>query len=118
MNPIRHIEFWRSDLARSMEFYGQILGLLGWSRHDANGFACDGTKLYFRERKEKFEDALGPRHICFQAEDQEAVDKVAKLLEVSNVAILHGPEVLHPHGSYMLVFKDPDGYILEIACKP
>ncbi len=117
MNPIRHIEFWISDMERSMAFYGPLFALLGWDHVDANGFSCEGTKWYFRKANFPIQPTLGPRHICFQAANKDTVDKVADLLKSRDGEILHGPEIIHAGGSYMIVFKDPDGYILEVAYK-
>lgn len=117
MNPIRHIEMWASDMKRSIAFYEPLLTLLGWQHIDANGFSCDGTKIYFRELDAQIQKTLGPRHICFQAQSNAIIDEIADLLKQQNAEILHGPAVIHEGGSYMIVFKDPDGYILEAAYK-
>lgn len=116
MNPIRHIEFWVSDLQKSLDFYKELFRVLKWDHVDENGFSKEGTKLYFLEMKNLSDHSgvAGPRHICFQADDKATVDEAAKLPEVAS-RILHGPEVIHVGGSYMLVFRDPDGYILEVA---
>jgi len=119
MAPIRHIEFWISDFRECLDFYKELFATLEWTQVDANGFEKNGTKIYFREHG-KIEVAsvekYGPRHICFQAEDEEIVNAIANIPAVKR-HILHGPGVLHPSGSYMLVFKDLDGYVLEVACK-
>ncbi len=118
MNPIRHIEFWVPDFKKSLEFYKELFCVLEWDQVDENGFSKDGTKIYFMEMKNlaAHDGVAGPRHICFQAQDKSVVDAVAKLPKVKS-RILHGPEVIHTGGSYMLVFKDPDEYILEVAYK-
>ena len=118
MNPIRHIEFWVSDLAKSLDFYKELFRVLEWDHVDENGFSKDGTKIYFLEMKnlQGHTGVAGPRHICFQVKDKSIVDTVAKITGVAS-RTLHGPEVIHTGGSYMLVFKDPDGYILEVAYK-
>ena len=116
MNPIRHIEFWSSNIERSMDFYESFLGILGWKRTDNNGLSCEGTKIYFREANIPIQNTLGPRHICFNANDPELIDQVSVSLKQKEALILHGPAELHP-GNYMIVFKDPDGYILEISHK-
>jgi catechol 2,3-dioxygenase-like lactoylglutathione lyase family enzyme len=115
---IRHIEFWVSDLKNSLEFYKELFSHIDWKQVDENGFSCNGTKIYFCEMKDLIKDnkVVGPRHICFEVKSKEAVDIVSKLPIIKN-RILHGPDVLHKNGSYMLVFKDPDGYILEVAYK-
>ena len=116
MAAIRHIEFWVSDLEKSLDFYKVLFATLGWKHVDRNGFALDGTKIYFIQPAEALptQRTFGPRHICFAAKDKESVDAIAQLPVLSG-KILHGPAELHKGGSYMLVFKDPDGYILEIA---
>ena len=118
MNPIRHIEFWVSDLKISLEFYKELFSTIGWFQADENGFSSDGMKIYFYEMKDLNTGLKvpGPRHICFQARSKVEVDLVAKIPNVKD-GILHGPDIIHPNGSYMLVFKDPDGYILEVAYK-
>lgn len=95
-----------------------MFSTIGWKQIDENGFTCDTTKIYFCEVKDLIlnQKIPGPRHICFQAKNHETVDLVARLDVIKN-KILHGPDIIHPNGSYMLVFKDPDGYILEIAYK-
>lgn len=115
---IRHIEFWVSDLKISLEFYKELFSAIGWDYVDENGFSKDGVKIYFYERQDLVIDMKvpGPRHICFEAESRGMVDVVSNLPKIKD-KILHGPEVLHPNGSYMLVFKDPDNYILEVAYK-
>jgi catechol 2,3-dioxygenase-like lactoylglutathione lyase family enzyme len=115
MPGIRHIEFWVSNLRKSLDFYKKLFAILGWEHVDENGFSGDGVKIYFLEMKGvAINKTLGPRHICFQAKDQSVVDEVGKNFQANS---LHGPAVLHPNGSYMTVFTDPDGYILEVAHK-
>jgi len=120
MAGIRHIEFWVSNMERSLAFYEPLFAALGWKRADANGFKWEGLKIYFHEVAAPAGVAegksFGPRHLCFGAESRSAVDLIAKHLQLSAVDILHGPAELHP-GHYMVVFKDPDGYILEVTFK-
>lgn len=118
MAAIRHIEFWAANLEETLAFYGEVLGKLGWLRADTNGFASEGVKIYFLEQAGLMSGARvsGPRHICFTAAGKERVDAIAQLSAVKP-RILHGPGELHQGGSYMLVFTDPDGYIVEVAYK-
>lgn len=118
MNGIRHIEFWVSDLKSAVSFYAGLFGILGWQKVDENGFSCGDSKIYLIERSGLASriEVPGPRHICFQAKNRETVDTLADMLFIKG-KILHGPGILHENGSYMLVFKDPDGYILEAAYK-
>jgi catechol 2,3-dioxygenase-like lactoylglutathione lyase family enzyme len=117
MAAIRHIEFWVSNLKRSLDFYKSLFAALGWTHIDDNGFALEGIRIYFLQMHgaSPAPKTFGPRHICFTAQSKEAVDAIAQLPILSK-RILHGPAELHTSGSYMLVFKDPDGYLLEVAC--
>ena len=117
MAGIRHVEIWVSDLKTSLIFYSDFLSIIGWKQVGENGISCGSIKIYFRERKDITHQAitLGPRHICFEAENDGDVDRVSTLPAIKR-RILHGPGILHP-GSYMFVFTDPDGSILEVAHK-
>ncbi len=117
MAGIRHIEFWVSDLEKSLRFYHVLFSVLGWDQVDKTAFRYGETKMYFCQGKDVDEMNLrvfGPRHFCFEAGSVKKVDMISRLSEVKG-RILHGPAVLRDGGSYMLVFKDPDGYILEVA---
>jgi catechol 2,3-dioxygenase-like lactoylglutathione lyase family enzyme len=118
MNGIRHIEFWVSDLQSAISFYSGLFGVLGWQKVDENCFSCGDSKIYLIERSGLVSgiEVPGPRHICFQAKDGETVDALADMPFIKG-KILHGPGIIHGNGSYMLVFKDPDGYVLEAAYK-
>ena len=114
MAGIRHIEFWVADLAKAMKFYGKLMPLLGWNQIDESGFYGDGIKLYLHEEKGitlAKKGSPGPRHICFRVDSRRMVEDVFKFVGKAT----RGPGVLHPGGSYMVVFEDPDGYILEVA---
>ncbi len=123
MGSIKHIEFWTSDLTKTMKFYEGLLGILHWERSGSNGFKRDGTKLYFKQRdRAKFGETIGPRHICFSALDRSVVDEVGKYLSSSQATIIRGPievmEEKYSPGYYTVDFRDPDGYILEVAHSP
>ena len=74
------------------------------------------TKIYFLKLDggSPVQKTFGPRHICLDA--KKTVDAIAQFPMLSE-KILHGPAELHKGGSYMLVFQNPDGYILEVAHK-
>lgn len=126
---IRHIEILVSNLEKSMDFYSKLFSIIGWEKVNSNDFKYGDTKIYLKESRllkrdveSKQFDKLGPRHICFSANDTDMVDSVGKFLSGNNSKIIRGPlEVFnnwHPNGGYYTVdFYDPDGYILEVACK-
>ncbi|MFA5838577.1 MAG: VOC family protein [Candidatus Paceibacterota bacterium] len=116
---IKHIEFWTSDLDRSIKFYEDIFGLIGWEKIEANAFSNGETKIYFIQQHVKSEKTVGPRHLCFLANSQRVVDEVANFLLKVKADIIRGPVKSKYNGneSYTIDFRDPDGYIIEVATK-
>lgn len=114
---IKHIEFWVSDLARSVEFYESIFKIIGWEKIEANAFSNGETKLYFVEHDVKTERSVGPRHLCFLVNSKEIVDKVGRILFKIGADIIRGPleSKYKNRSSYTVDFRDPDGYVIEVA---
>lgn len=114
---INHIEFWVSDIKRSVLFYNTFLSLIGWEKISSNSFS-DGTMvIYFIERKDDQKiDSLGMRHLCFQAIEKKQVDEVHKALLNLSAKIIRGPIPMpYSEGYYTVDFYDPDGQVLEVA---
>lgn len=123
MTAIKHIEFWVSDLEKSVRFYGGLFEIIGWKQVSENGFKAGGTKIYFKENHGvTMQKSLGPDHICFEAESREMVDRVGEYLKAQNAEIIQGPLELrgqkYSPGYYTVDFHDPDGYTLEVAYSP
>lgn len=116
---IKHIEFWVSDLEHSIYFYGGILKIIGWSRIEKNAFSNRQTKIYFVEQGVRLQKTVGPRHICFLADSRRVVDEVADFLAKNKTDIIQGPlnSRYKNRGSYTVDFRDPDGYVIEVATK-
>jgi len=116
---IKHLEFWVSDLDRSINFYEGIFRIIGWEKVEANGFSNGETKIYFIEQAVKLERTVGPRHLCFLAVSKEVVDEIAKFLSEVKAEIIRGPleSQYQDRTSYTVDFRDPDGYIIEVATK-
>ncbi|KKR43329.1 MAG: hypothetical protein UU10_C0019G0008 [Parcubacteria group bacterium GW2011_GWF1_40_6] len=119
MTTIKHIEFWVSKLAVSLNFYENLFQVIDWQKINENGFSNGETKIYFIEQPFGFIKSAGPRHICFLAESRSVVDKVAEFLISNNGNIIRGPVdyIYKNKTAYTVDFKDPDGYILEVATK-
>ena len=117
MSKIDHIEFWVSDLEKSIIFYEQLFRLINWNKVDANGFSDGESKIYFIQQSVWFLNTVGPRHICFAEDSKEMVDNVGKFLKQNAGYIIRGPihSVYKERHSYTIDFKDPDGYILEVT---
>jgi catechol 2,3-dioxygenase-like lactoylglutathione lyase family enzyme len=116
---IRHIEFWVTDLKSSISFYTNIFHILKWKKIEKNAFSNGETKIYFVEQKVKLLKTVGPRHICFLANSSKIVDDVGQFLINSGYVVIRGPLISHykNRSSYTVDFRDPDGYILEVATK-
>jgi catechol 2,3-dioxygenase-like lactoylglutathione lyase family enzyme len=117
---INHIEFWVSDLAVSIPFYKEILELIGWQQFGATAFATATMELYLKEMPYLTKaNCLGVRHICFQANEKEQIEKVAAYLKSINASIIRGPILMdYSEGYYTVDFFDPDGFIIEVAHTP
>ena len=118
-SSIKHIEFWVSDLKKSMEFYSGLAKILGWETEGDHAFYMGETKIYFREKKISRQDSLGPRHICFRAENRSKVDEIGQFLKEVNAKIIRGPVDVSEYspGYYTVDFYDRNGYVLEVATK-
>lgn len=114
---IKHIEFWTSELKRSMKFYNGILSMIGWKEIENNTFSDGQTKIYFIEQDVESLKTIGPRHICFLASSRKEVDDVGQFLTKNNHNIIRGPleSQYKNRSSYTVDFRDPDGYVIEVA---
>lgn len=114
---IKHIEFWTPELKRSMKFYNGILSIIGWKEIGENAFSNGQTKIYFTEQDVEAQKTIGPRHICFLAGSHKEVDDVGQFLTKNNCNIIRGPLESHykNRNSYTVDFRDPDGYVIEVA---
>jgi catechol 2,3-dioxygenase-like lactoylglutathione lyase family enzyme len=117
---INHIEFWVSDLARSVAFYQPLLDAVGWGQKSETEFSSGATILYFVEKPVGRVDGVGPRHLCFQATSRAVVEKVASVVKAGSGAIIRGPIEMaeYSQGYYTCDFRDPDGYVIEVAHTP
>lgn len=88
---INHIEFWVSDLKRSLKFYEPLFAAIGWNKLGESEFSSGSAVVYFVEQAKPKLDVVGPRHICFQATSRDAVDAVGKLLAGWGATIIRGP---------------------------
>ena len=114
---INHIEFWVSNLKRSLKFYQRLFRIIKWKRVAKNCFSDGKTQIYFIQKKVKKRNTVGPRHICFYADSKNMIDKVGYFLKKYKVPIIRGPidSVWRSHHSYTIDFKDPDDYVLEVT---
>lgn len=117
---INHIEFWVSNLKRSVKFYEPIFKAIGWNKLGETEFSSGSIVIYFTEHAVAKADAIGPRHICLQAGSRDVVEAVARIVKDSGATTIRGPVEMpdYSKGYYTVDFRDPDGYVMEVAHTP
>lgn len=121
---IDHLVLSVGDFARSKDFYGRVLGFLGFKlKHESDGFAgwSNGTTLLFitpvdgqgRWRKYRKGD-IGFHHYAFELENRKAVDDLGAFLAGNGFPVADPPGSYNGDQNYYAVFfTDPDGMRLE-----
>src|SRR5262249_43390053 len=121
---IDHLVLSVGDLARSKDFYGRVLGFLGFKlKHDMGEFAgwSNGKTLFWiaqadaqgRKRKHRKGD-IGFHHYAFELESRAAVDALGALLDEIDAEVPDPPDTYNGDDQYYAVFfHDPDGMRLE-----
>jgi glyoxylase I family protein len=134
---VDHLDLVVSDLEASLEFYGGLLGPLGYTRRsEIQGERGErvvylGTEdgpeasISLRERHCKVRETpyerydLGIHHLAFAAPSREVVDERAAWAREAGAEIESGPkEYQYTEGYYAVFLHDPDGLKLEIVHRP
>jgi catechol 2,3-dioxygenase-like lactoylglutathione lyase family enzyme len=130
---VHHVDLVVGSLERSLPFYRDLLGPLGWHRiSEVEGER--GETIYYligpetsiglreaqssRERPvDRYE--VGLHHLAFEAFNRGMVDERAEWLRENGAEIESGPkEYAYSLGYYAVFFYDPDGIKLEIVYVP
>jgi glyoxylase I family protein len=132
---VDHLDLVVTDLERSLAFYTELLGPLGFAETSEIvgergerviyiGGAGD-PEVSLRERQSDAHDvpydryAVGIHHVAFVADERRQVDERAAWLREHGAEIESGPEEYdYAPGYYALFFYDPDGIKLEIVHRP
>lgn len=122
-----------SSIERSLPFYRDLLGPLGWHGvREVQGERGEtiwylwgpGSSLGVREalssREAPFDRyEIGVHHVAFEAGSRAAVDERAAWVSTHGGEIESGPEEYwYSPGYYAVFFYDPDGMKLEIVHVP
>jgi catechol 2,3-dioxygenase-like lactoylglutathione lyase family enzyme len=127
---IDHLVLSVSDLARSKDFYGKVLGFLGFKKkHDGGDFVgwSNGKTLFWiaaadddgRKHKHRKGD-VGFHHYAFELSSRRDVDDLGAFLDKHKMHVVDPPGEYNGDKNYYAVFfTDPDGMKLEgMAYKP
>ncbi|HSP73440.1 MAG TPA: VOC family protein [Gaiellaceae bacterium] len=130
---VHHVDLVVSSIERSLPFYRDLLGPLGWhGLQEVEGergetifyLSGPGTSIGLREAQTRgFEPydryRIGLHHLCFEAFSRADVEERAGWLRSQGAEIESGPEEYgYQPGYYAVFFYDPDGLKLEIVHLP
>jgi glyoxylase I family protein len=128
---VHHVDLVVSSIERSLPFYRDLLGPLGWHRiSEVEGergetiwyFTGPGTSIGLREAQAPGEYdryRIGLHHLAIEAHSRAAVDERYDWLVESGAEIESTPrEYGYALGYYAVFFYDPDGIKLELVHVP
>ena len=132
---VHHVDLVVSSIERSLPFYRDLLGPLGWhGLSEVEGergetiwylwgpgtFASVGLRTAQSETPGGFDRyRIGLHHLAFEAYSRALVDERAQWLRQQEIDIESGPqEYTYQPGYYAVFFYDPDGLKLEILHVP
>src|SRR3954467_7383265 len=136
MHGIHHLDLVVSDLERSLRFYRELLGPLGYTREGGIqgergervvylGHVVEHTAIGLRERRSDAHAvpydryAVGVHHIAFGATDRGMVDERAAWLRQNGATIESEPaEDDYIAGYYAVFFSDPRRIKVRIRPRP
>jgi catechol 2,3-dioxygenase-like lactoylglutathione lyase family enzyme len=120
---VDHLVLSVGDFARSKEFYGRLLGFLGFKlKHDyadMAGWSNGKTLLWIaaadaQGRKRKYRKGdIGFHHYAFELSSRKEVDELGAFLEGDGMTVLDPPGEYYGRNYYAVYFADPDGMKLE-----
>jgi glyoxylase I family protein len=129
---VHHVDLVVSSIERSLPFYTQLLGPLGFHTvSEVEGergetiwyIGGPGSSLGLRESLSKSEPydryRVGLHHLAFEADSRAQVDERANWVRGQPVELESAPqEYAYSPGYYAVFFYDPDGLKLEIVHVP
>jgi glyoxylase I family protein len=130
---VHHVDLVVSSIERSLPFYRDLLGPIGWhGLSEVEGERGEtiwylwgpGSSIGLRAAQSDTPDGfdryrLGLHHLAFEAYSRGMVDERAAWLESQGTEIESGPEeYTYQPGYYAVFFYDPDGLKLEILHIP
>jgi catechol 2,3-dioxygenase-like lactoylglutathione lyase family enzyme len=122
LKGMRHIALKVSDVARSKNFYRDVLGMdIVWEPDPQNAYlssGCDNIALH--EVSRNFATGAAEQqldHLGFVVETIERVKELEEAFRARGVTIVH-PFKLHRDGSASFYCADPDGIVIQMLYEP
>jgi glyoxylase I family protein len=129
---VHHVDLVVSSIERSLPFYSELLGPLGFHTvSEVEGergetiwyLSGPGSSLGLREAQsdagEHDRYSIGLHHVAFEAGSRGEVEERAAWLRMQDVELESEPqEYTYSPGYYAVFFFDPDGLKLEIVHVP
>jgi glyoxylase I family protein len=129
---IHHVDLVVSSVERSLPFYRELLGPLGWhgisevegERGETIWYLSGrDTSIGLRESQSASNEVdryrIGLHHLAFEAVSRAVVDESAEWLRANGALLESEPqEYTYMPGYYAVFFYDPDGLKLEILHVP
>ena len=129
---IHHVDLVVSSIERSLPFYRELLGPLGWhgigeveGERGETIWYLNGrdTSIGLREAQSEPETVdryrVGLHHLAIEAGSRAVVDERARWLRANGALLESDPqEYTYMPGYYAVFFYDPDGLKLEILHVP
>jgi glyoxylase I family protein len=128
---VHHVDLVVSSIERSLPFYSDLLGPLGYTRvGEVEGergetiwyLSGPGDSVGLREAQAEAPHdryAIGLHHLAFEASSRAQVDEIAEWVRGQAVAIESEPqEYTYSPGYYAFFFYDPDRIKLEVVHVP
>lgn len=132
MGGVHHVDLVVSSIERSLPFYRELLGPLGWhgisevegERGETIWYLSGPvTEIGLREAQSRDGSydryRIGLHHLAFEATSRGVVDERAEWLRSAGAELESEPqEYTYSPGYYAVFFYDPDGMKLEIVHVP
>ncbi|WP_254767141.1 VOC family protein [Salinilacihabitans rarus] len=127
---LHHVELYASDLEASVEFWGWLLGELGYEEHqrwaDGRSWKRGPTYLVLARADERFRAEgyhrrhPGLNHLAFHAASREHVDDLTAGLRERGATVRYEDE--HPYAGgpdhYAVYAEDPERIKVEVVAPP
>jgi catechol 2,3-dioxygenase-like lactoylglutathione lyase family enzyme len=124
-----HVDLTVNDVARSLPFYAQVLGWLGfhrkpdtdipvWESEHAGVAIRPPSPEHGTERFDRYR--VGLHHLAFRVRSRADVDRFHDRLVAAGFTVLDAPAEYPQYGDryYAVFFADPDGMKLEVVHFP